>query len=67
MILEKLDYLVECITQDIISYLVEDDKISVKKAMDRVRIKYGIYRDNGYSPLYFFECFMVEAAKLIVG
>lgn len=40
---------------------------SIKKAMDRVRIKYGIYRDNGYSPLYFFECFMVEAAKLIVG
>ena len=40
---------------------------SFKKAMERVKIKYGIYRDNGYSPLYFLECFMVEMAKLIVG
>lgn len=38
-----------------------------KKAMERVGIKYKIYRDNGYSPLYFFECFTVEMAKLIVG
>ncbi len=40
---------------------------SLKNALKRVGIKYGIYRDNGYSPLYFFECFMVEMAKLIVG
>ena len=40
---------------------------NLKKAMERVGIKYGIYRDNGYSRLYFFECFMVEMAKLIVG
>lgn len=40
---------------------------NLKKAMERVGIKYGIYRDNGYSPLYFFECFIVEAAKLIIG
>ncbi len=40
---------------------------SFKKAMERVRIKYGIYRDNGYSPLYYAECFAVEMAKLIVG
>ena len=39
----------------------------VKKALKRVGIKYRIYRQNGYSPLYFFECFMVELAKLIVG
>ena len=40
---------------------------SFKKAMERVRIKYGIYRDNGYSPLYFPECFIVEMAKLLIG
>lgn len=40
---------------------------SVKKAISRMKIKYGIYRDNGYSPLYFFECFLVEFAKLIIG
>lgn len=40
---------------------------SVKKAWQRVMIKYRIYRDNGYSPFYFLECAAVEAAKLIVG
>ncbi len=40
---------------------------SVKKAWQRVIIKYRIYRNNGYSPLYFLECLAVEAAKLIVG
>ncbi|MCR4738631.1 MAG: glycosyltransferase [Lachnospiraceae bacterium] len=39
----------------------------IKKALERCRIKYGIYRDNGYSPLYFFECFTVEFLKLIIG
>ena len=40
---------------------------NIKKAITRIRIKYRIYRQNGYSPLYFFECLMVEMAKLIVG
>lgn len=40
---------------------------SIKKAWARVKVKYGIYRQNGYSPLYFFECFMVEVLKLIIG
>ncbi len=40
---------------------------SIKKAWQRVKIKYGIYRNNGYSPLYFFECAAVEAAKLFIG
>lgn len=40
---------------------------SVKKAMERVAIKYKIYRRNGYSPLYFFECLLVEAGKLVIG
>ncbi len=40
---------------------------SLKKAMERCSVKYRIYRQNGYSPFYFFECFIVELAKLIVG
>ncbi len=40
---------------------------NIKKALSRCMIKYRIYRENGYSPLYFFECFGVELAKLIVG
>lgn len=34
MVLDKLNYLVECITQDIIQYLMEDNNISMEEAMD---------------------------------
>lgn len=40
---------------------------SISKALSRMKIKYGIYRQNGYSPLYFAECFLVEVGKLIIG
>ena len=40
---------------------------SVKKALERMKIKYKIYRQNGYGRFYFFECFLVEVAKLIIG
>lgn len=33
----------------------------------RVKIKYKIYRNNGYSRFYFIECLLVELAKFIVG
>lgn len=36
MILEKLNYLVECITQDLIQYLIEDNNITIEEAMDIV-------------------------------
>ena len=42
-------------------------KRSIKEAANRVKIKYGIYRQNGYSPLYLFECLLVEVGKLIIG
>lgn len=42
-------------------------KRSIREAVKRVRIKYGIYRQNGYSPLYLFECLLVEVGKLIIG
>ena len=40
---------------------------SIKRAFERAGIKYKIYRQNGYSPLYAIECYGVELAKLIVG
>ena len=40
---------------------------SISKALSRMKIKYGIYRQNDYSPLYFAECFLVEVGKLIIG
>lgn len=36
-----------------------------RKALERARIKYRIYRDNGYSRLYAVECYGMEMAKLI--
>lgn len=35
--------------------------------MKRARIKYRIYRQNGYSRLYLIECVGVELAKWIIG
>ena len=42
-------------------------KRSLSAAASSVKIKYGIYRRNGYSRLYIFECLLVEAGKLIIG
>lgn len=39
---------------------------SIKKALERAKIKYKIYRDNGYSRLYLIECYGMEAAKLVL-
>lgn len=36
MVLEKLNYLVECITQDLIKYLIEDNNITMEEAMEIV-------------------------------
>lgn len=39
---------------------------SLKRALERGRARYRIYRNNGYSRLYWFECVMIEAAKLFL-
>lgn len=39
---------------------------SIRKAMERARTKYRIYRDNGYSRWYALECYGMEVAKLVV-
>lgn len=39
---------------------------SIKKAIERARIKYRIYRDNGYSRLYAVECYGMEMAKMVM-
>ncbi|MCR4655874.1 MAG: glycosyltransferase [Lachnospiraceae bacterium] len=40
---------------------------SLKRALNSCLVKYRIYKENGYSSFYFFECFGVELAKLIIG
>lgn len=38
----------------------------LRKAAERARIKYRIYRENEYSRLYAVECYGMEIAKLVV-
>lgn len=40
---------------------------SVKKCLQRCNARYRAYRNNGYSPLYIFECVAMEFAKLILS
>ena len=42
-------------------------KRSLSGALSRIKIKYGIYRRNGYGWYYIFECVIVEFGKLIIG
>lgn len=39
---------------------------SIKDCMKRCKNRYACYRNNGYSPLYFAECFVMEFSKLIL-
>lgn len=38
---------------------------SLKKSFSRGRARYRIYRNNGYSRLYLFECIAIEAVKFL--
>ena len=40
---------------------------SLKKCFKRMSIRYECYRSNGYSPLYIFECVVIELAKFLLG
>ena len=40
---------------------------SLKACFKRIKARYGCYRNNGYSPLYIFECVAMEFAKLILS
>lgn len=42
-------------------------EISLAKAIERIKIRYRIYRNNGYSRLYMFECVAIEAAKFLIA
>lgn len=40
---------------------------SFSKAIKRMKIRYRIYRNNGYSRLYIFECIAIEVAKYLIS
>lgn len=39
---------------------------SIKKCISRGKARYRIYRNNGYSRFYWFECVLIEAVKYIL-
>lgn len=41
-------------------------KKSFKNTMERIGTKYRVYKENGYSRLYYFECFAQEMAKYLL-
>lgn len=70
MILEKLNYLVECITQDLIQYLMEDNNITMEQAFDIVYNSDIFEKLNDFgthlyyeSSSYVYECLKEEMNK----
>ena len=41
-------------------------KKGFKAAFERAKLKYSIYRKNGYSRIYWFECYFLEILKAII-
>jgi len=44
----------------------KSNKKGLSNAFNRMIARYKIYRDNGYSRLYIFECFLIEGAKFLL-
>lgn len=55
MVLEKLNYLVECITQDLIEYLMEDNHITMEEAMDIVYNSKTFEKLNDFGTHLYYE------------
>ena len=55
MVLEKLNYLVECITQDLIQYLMEDNNITMEEAMDIVYNSKTFEKLNDFETHLYYE------------
>lgn len=55
MVLEKLNYLVECITQDLIQYLIEDYKITMEEAIDMVYTSKTFEQLNDFKTHLYYE------------
>ena len=43
------------------------NRIPISEVPERIRRRYRIYRENGYSPLYIFECVGFELVKFLLA
>jgi glycosyltransferase involved in cell wall biosynthesis len=64
----KMGKKVEIIPQVLADFYIGgwSSKKSLKNTLERIGTKYRVYKDNGYSRLYYFECFAQEIAKFIL-
>ena len=65
----KKDYKVDILNEVLANFTMEgmSHERKLSKNIERGKARYRIYRNNGYSRLYFFECLMIETAKFILG
>lgn len=65
----KGQYKIEILNEILANFTMEgiSHKRNIRASINRGKARYQIYRNNGYSRLYFFECLMIETAKLILG
>lgn len=62
-------YYIEILKEPLANFTIEgmSHKRSMRDAIDRGRVRYRIYKNNGYSKWYLLECFFTEALKLLLG
>lgn len=65
----KLGYKIEILNEILANFSFGgvSNRKNLKEMLERAKIKYRIYRKNGYSRLYFLECMAMEMAKMIWG
>lgn len=65
----KKGYQVEVLNEVLANFTMDgmSHKRDIKATIARGKWKYGIYRNNGCSRLYFIECFLTEFVKLVLG
>ncbi len=64
----KMGKKVEIIPQVLADFYIGgwSSKKSFKNTLERISTKYQVYKENGYSKLYYFECFGQEIAKYLL-
>lgn len=66
---KKQGYRMEILNELLANFTIEgmSHKRSVHDAIERGKVRYKIYKNNGYSKGYLFECFLAEILKLVLG
>lgn len=66
---KKKGYHMEVLNEPLANFTIEgmSHRRSVHDAIERGSVRYKIYKNNGYSRWYLFECFLAEILKLVLG